>query len=418
MFRKRGTEQAGKGRKGDHIPVLPFFLLRFFPLRLVFADRVRYNITIMETIIRKLSGTDADRAVYEEAAAVIREEGLVAFPTETVYGLGGNGLDPLAASKIYAAKGRPSDNPLILHIAEREELFPLVREVPETALRLMERFWPGPLTLIFRKDPSVPDATTGGLPTVAVRMPSHPAARAFIRAAAVPIAAPSANLSGRPSPTSAAHVLADLDGRIPLILDGGEAEIGLESTIVDVSGGIPTVLRPGYIGLDRLRETLGTVAVDPAVWRGLGENERPKAPGMKYRHYAPQVPLTLVEGEDAERAAFIRRRAEEAAASGLRTGALISRETLPLYRQDDPNKLLLFPMGSRLQDAEIAHRLFAVLRTLDSFGLDHVYSETFRNGPLSEAIMNRLRKAAAFEIIDLSDEGHSAEVSDKRGDTV
>lgn len=368
----------------------------------------------METIIRKLSGSDADQLIYREAAEVIRQEGLVAFPTETVYGLGGNGLDPRAAFKIYAAKGRPSDNPLILHISKTDDLIPLVQEVPEAACRLIKAFWPGPLTLIFRKNPIVPDTTTGGLPTVAVRMPSHPGARAFIEAAGVPIAAPSANLSGKPSPTCAAHVAADLAGRIPLILDGGESDIGLESTIVDVSGEVPTVLRPGYIGLNRLREVLGTVAVDPAVWKSLGADEKPKAPGMKYRHYAPKVPLTLVEGEDEARAAYILAKARGTGSPGEKLGALVSRETLPLYQHDTPGSLLLFPLGSRSQDAEIAHRLFSVLRTLDDFELTHVYSETFRSGLLSEAIMNRLQKAAAFEIITLPETGQTEETDKEK----
>ena len=348
----------------------------------------------METIVRLLSGTEEDASFYEEAAAVIAQEGLVAFPTETVYGLGGNGLDPGAAKKIYEAKGRPSDNPLILHIASTAQIPPLVKDFPETAKKAAEAFWPGPLTMILPKSELVPRETTGGLETVALRFPSHPAAQAFIRAAGCPIAAPSANLSGRPSPTNAQDVLEDLDGRIPLILDGGACEIGLESTIVDLCGAVPTVLRRGFFGLEALRRVFGTVAVDPAVLHSLQKNERPKAPGMKYRHYAPQVPLILVEGEDEARAAFIRQQA-----AGKKAAVLISRETLPLYGgQED---LLLLPLGSREDDAGIARKLFAVLRSLDKLGLEIVYSESFGDGPLGEAIMNRLRKAAGFHITEV-----------------
>ena len=348
----------------------------------------------METIVRQLnSGEDAQ--ICEQAAHIIQSGGLVAFPTETVYGLGGNGLDPSAARKIYEAKGRPSDNPLILHVADLSQIPPLVREFPEKARRLAEALWPGPLTVILPKSGLVPPEVTGGLETVAIRFPSHPGAQAFIRAAGCPIAAPSANLSGRPSPTNAQDVLEDLDGRIPLILDGGESRIGLESTIVDLSGEVPTVLRPGYYGLPQLRELLGTVAVDPAVLRSLEENERPKAPGMKYRHYAPNVSLTLVEGEDEVRAAYIRKQAKK----GKKTAVLLCRETLPLY--GGGRDLILLPLGSRKDDTEIARRLFAVLRSLDRLELDRVYSETFGEGPLGEAIMNRLRKAAGFRIIRL-----------------
>ena len=357
----------------------------------------------METLVRTLTGSREDEAAYREAARIIQSGGLVAFPTETVYGLGGNGLDPTASRKIYEAKGRPSDNPLILHIADVSQIPPLVSGIPEAAKALMEHFWPGPLTMILEKAPIVPDETTGGLPTVALRMPSHPAARAFLQAAACPVAAPSANLSGRPSPTNARDVLEDLNGRIPLILDGGESEIGLESTIVDVSGPVPTVLRPGYYSLPRLKEVLGTVAVDPAVFSSLKEGERPKAPGMKYRHYAPKVPLTLVTGEDKARAACICRMARP----GKRTAALIASDTLPLY--GNASDLLLIPLGSRENDGEIARHLFSALRNLDRLGLDEVYSETFESGPLGEAIMNRLRKAAGFHMINPQETGEDHE---------
>ena len=249
---------------------------------------------MMDTLYRKIQGTDEDGKLFEEAGKIIRSGGLVAFPTETVYGLGGDGLDPEASKKIYAAKGRPSDNPLILHISDEEELLPLVSAVPESAKGLMKAFWPGPMTLVFKKSSLVPYETTGGLDTVAIRMPSHDAARRLIKAAGVPIAAPSANRSGRPSPTSASHVLEDMDGRIDMILDGGEVPIGLESTIIDVTGDEAVVLRPGYIGVDEIREVAGSGSLDPAIIGRPDPLLRPKAPGMKYRHYAPKADITIV----------------------------------------------------------------------------------------------------------------------------
>ena len=237
-----------------------------------------------------------------EAAAVLRSGGLVAFPTETVYGLGGNALDEDAARKIYAAKGRPSDNPLIAHISCAADLAPLVKEIPMAGRKLMEAFWPGPLTMIFPKSGRVPYGTTGGLDTVAVRMPDDPVAGRLIALAGVPVAAPSANTSGRPSPTTADHVWQDMNGRIDMIIDGGPVGIGVESTIVDVSSPVPSVLRPGAITMEMLREVLGEVTIDPAILGPMKEDIRPKAPGMKYRHYAPRAELTLVEAVEDETA--------------------------------------------------------------------------------------------------------------------
>ena len=358
----------------------------------------------METLIRHLEGGPADDSVYREAAEWIKAGELVAFPTETVYGLGGNGLLAASASKIYAAKGRPSDNPLILHIADRKDLSGLVQEIPAGAEALMDAFWPGPLTLIFKKRKRVPRETTGGLDTVAIRMPAHPAALALIRAAGVPLAAPSANASGRPSPTKASHVYEDLKGRIPLILGGGDSPIGLESTIVDLSGAVPEILRPGYIGLPALQKVLGTVVLDPALLEMPGKDTRPRAPGMKYRHYAPLVPITLIEGEAKGRAAYIKRKAREAAEKKLRIAALVSQETLPFYQDYQGGHLLLLSLGERSRDESIAHALFGVLRRLDTLNLSHVYSETFETGPLGMAIMNRLRKAASFQQIQVDQE--------------
>ena len=265
-----------------------------------------------------------------EAAEILRSGGLVAFPTETVYGLGANALDEAAAKKIYAAKGRPSDNPLIAHISSMEELPALVREIPEAGRKLAEKYWPGPLTMIFPKKDVVPYGTTGGLDTVAVRMPSDPVANRLIKLAGIPVAAPSANTSGRPSPTRAEHVIEDMDGKIEMILDGGQVGIGVESTIVDVSGPVPTLLRPGAVTLEMLRETLGQVEVDPAILGPVKGDVKPKAPGMKYRHYAPKADMVLVEGAMEDVVDYINREAAKAMGAGKRVGIICTREVLPL----------------------------------------------------------------------------------------
>ena len=357
----------------------------------------------MKTRFCRLSGGPEDEEIYREAGAIIREGGLVAFPTETVYGLGGNGLSGASSAKIYAAKGRPSDNPLILHIAGMEELPALVSDIPDAAKRLAEAFWPGPMTLIFRKSSLVPPETTGGLDTVAVRMPSHPAAQRFIQAAGVPIAAPSANLSGRPSPTTAKHVREDLDGRIDMILDGGPADIGLESTIIDVTEETPVILRPGYIGREALETLLGKVELDQAVFAEPAQGVKPKAPGMKYRHYAPKAEMTLVEGAFAAEA--ILKEAAASARAGRRTGILCSEETKDRYSPlaeelgAEGFSLKLFCAGRRSDPESIAHRLFGLLRQFDEDGIEVVWAESFDEGGIGTAVMNRLRKAAGYRIM-------------------
>jgi L-threonylcarbamoyladenylate synthase len=349
----------------------------------------------IDTIYCKLQGTEEDEKVFKKAGNIIRSGGLVAFPTETVYGLGGNALDPGASRKIYAAKGRPSDNPLILHISEEKELLPLVMDVPETARKLMKAFWPGPMTLVFRKSPLVPYETTGGLDTAAIRMPSHEAARRLIKAAGVPIAAPSANTSGKPSPTAADHVLHDMDGRIDMILDGGEVQIGLESTIIDVTGDEVVVLRPGYIGIDRIREVAGGGSIDPAIIGKPDPSLRPKAPGMKYRHYAPKGELVIVEGERDKVVSEINRAAGYKRAHGLRTGVICTDETRDLYNAD-----CVKSAGKRSDAHSIARELFRILREFDDEQVEYIYSESFREGDLGQAIMNRLMKAAGHKVID------------------
>lgn len=332
-----------------------------------------------------------------EAAALIREGELVAFPTETVYGLGADAMNAEAAARIYQAKGRPSDNPLIVHISDMEQVDWIAREIPQKARAVMERFWPGPLTIILKKKDIVPDGTTGGLDTVAIRMPSHPVARALIRESGKVIAAPSANTSGRPSPTTAAHVWEDMQGRIPMILDGGSVGIGIESTIVDMSGEKPMILRPGYVTRAQLEEVLGEVSIDPAVaGREKPEHVVAKAPGMKYRHYAPKGQLVLVEGPEEKVIEKINSLVREKSEQGKKVGVIGTDETIDRYEAKIRRSI-----GSRRQPDSIAANLYAVLRESDELGLDYIYSESFFADGLGNAIMNRMLKAAGYHLISL-----------------
>ena len=351
----------------------------------------------MKTILAKVDLSRSDSAeVIQTAAKILQEGGLVAFPTETVYGLGGNGLDSAACEKIYIAKGRPSDNPLILHISEFEELNPIVREISPAAQKLMDAFWPGPLTMVFPKADIVPEKATGGLDTVAVRFPSHPVARAIIRAAGLPIAAPSANSSGKPSPTRASHVEFDLNGKIDMIVDGGAAEWGLESTIVDVSGEVPMILRPGAVTKEMIEKVVGTVEIDPAILTKPAADLKPKAPGMKYTHYSPKAEVVLVKGETKAVVDEINRLATEDMAQGLKTGVMATEETKDLYQAD-----IVLSLGSRNRPEEIGANLFKYLRKFDFLGAERVYSEVFSEEGEGMAIMNRLNKAAGYCVIDL-----------------
>ena len=351
----------------------------------------------METkIIRIEDKNDIKDVQLDEAAQILRNGGLVAFPTETVYGLGANALEAQASAKIYAAKGRPSDNPLIAHIASMEDLPKLAAKIPEAGRKLAEKYWPGPLTLVFPKKDIVPYGTTGGLDTVAVRMPSDPIAVHLIRLAGVPVAAPSANTSGRPSPTKAEHVIEDMSGKIEMIIDGGEVGIGVESTIVDVSGEIPTLLRPGAITMEMLRETIGEVEIDPAILGPMSEGMKPKAPGMKYRHYAPNAEMTLVEGEMVRVVEFINREAKAALAAGKRVGIICTEESRQHYSDG-----ILAVIGSREHEETVAHNLFAVLRDFDDQKVDCIFSESFSKDRLGQAIMNRLCKAAGYHIVNV-----------------
>lgn len=352
----------------------------------------------MKTEIVKVN---RERFLEEEldyAAQCLREGKLVAFPTETVYGLGGNAFDATASKRIYEAKGRPSDNPLIVHIADVDALSELAVEVPECAYRLADAFWPGPLTMILKKSEKVPKTTTGGLDTVAIRMPADPVAAALIRRSGIYVAAPSANASGRPSTTKAEHVIEDLDGKIDVIIDGGASAIGLESTIVDLTGEVPLILRPGYINADQLAEVLGEVRFDEAVLKkSATENVVAKAPGMKYRHYAPKAPLYIVEGKSEEVIRYINAEAVKNAAEGRITGILATEETKKCYTGG-----MVFCVGKRTDAESIAAGLFDTLRSFDETGVSVIYSESFADNPLGTAIMNRLLKAAGYHIIQLN----------------
>lgn len=341
----------------------------------------------------KMSEDALDQEALEEAGRILRAGGLVAFPTETVYGLGGNALDQEASRKIYAAKGRPSDNPLIVHIADKKALYPLVTEVPEAAERLASAYWPGPLTMIFRKSEIVPLETTGGLDTVAVRFPNNAIARELIRQAGGYVAAPSANTSGRPSPTLASHVEEDLGDKIDMIIDGGQVRIGVESTIVDFTEEVPVILRPGRLNKRMLEEVLGLVRVDPGI-QSENVHVRPKAPGMRYRHYAPKADMAIVEGEPAKAAAAIRRLVRENLDKGKKVGVICTSESRQEYPEGDVRCV-----GSRADEATIARHLYEILRDFDADGVDLIYTESFETPELGEAVMNRLIKAAGHKII-------------------
>lgn len=349
----------------------------------------------METEIISLSPACMDGEALGRAAKIIREGGLVAFPTETVYGLGGDALNADSARKIYAAKGRPSDNPLIVHIASLSDLNLYAREVPGQALELARTYWPGPMTLVLKKTGRIPDETSGGLDTVALRMPANPIALELIRLSQTAIAAPSANLSGRPSPTCVEHVREDLFGRIDMILDGGGTAIGLESTIIDFSEGEGVLLRPGAIDREMLRRVIGELKTDPALHAPPDEKTRPRAPGMKYRHYAPKAEITIVNGEREAVIAKINFLAERDMLRGKRIGILATKETAALYPFG-----IVSVIGSREDEKSIAHNLFSVLRGFDEKGVDLIYSESFAQKGLGEAVMNRLLKAASYRSIE------------------
>jgi L-threonylcarbamoyladenylate synthase len=319
------------------------------------------------------------------AAEIIKRGGLAAFPTETVYGLGADGLNSEAVGRIFTAKGRPADNPLILHIESADKLSDCARDIPDAAHRLARAFWPGPLTMVLKKRRHIPDTVTAGLDTVAVRCPGNAIALSLIKAAERPIAAPSANTSGRVSPTSAAHVMEYLNGKIDIVIDGGDCTVGIESTIIDLSEGLPRLLRPGYITAGQIEGVLDISLETAAI-----ASERPKAPGMKYTHYSPIARVIIVDGEPGEAAAYINSQAGD-------FGVIASSETKALYKTGT-----VVDAGSRANPDEIARGLYAALIRLDHTGVSHIYCEAFYDTELGISIMNRLEKSAGYNIIRLN----------------
>lgn len=345
----------------------------------------------MKTLIKEIDVNKPDKDLIAVFASMLASGKTVIFPTETVYGLGANALDEEAAAKIYQAKGRPSDNPLLVHVADKEDVYDLVENIDDRAKLLMDKFWPGPLTIVFKKKAIIPDRTSGGLDTVAIRMPSDQVARDLIRQAGVPIAAPSANISGRPSPTKPEHIIRDMDGRVDGILVGGPCDYGVESTIIDLSEDLAMVLRPGSITLEMLGEVLGRVDLDPSL-KNKNDNIRAKAPGMKYKHYSPQAQVYIVKADDLEGfAERVDSLCEDNAKKGLKIGVMTMNYDQHSYQAK------VFDLGG--SDTEVAKNLFDSLISLDRESIDIAYVPYFEERGIGVAIMNRLKKAAAYRII-------------------
>lgn len=349
---------------------------------------------MIHTQILEINPNDIDTDKLAMAGNILRDGGTVAFPTETVYGLGANALDEAAVKKIFEAKGRPSDNPLIVHIADIEDVKPLVTDIPDHVHVLMEKFWPGPLTLVFPKSNIVPSMITGGLDTVAIRMPAHPIARNLIAMAGVPVAAPSANLSGKPSPTLASHVVEDLLGRVDAIISGGNCEVGVESTVLDITGEVPMILRPGGVTKEALASVLGEVVVDRAITAGDEKHLIPKSPGMKYTHYAPKADVVVVEGELQAVVNKIQQIQQQKQETGMKIGIMATDETKDKY-----DNAQILSVGSRERLETITNNLFRVLREFDEIGVDIILAEAIERKGLGDAIMNRLLKAAGNHVV-------------------
>lgn len=349
----------------------------------------------MKTIVVQANNGILKEDDLNKASEILKNGGLVAFPTETVYGLGADALNPEAARKIYEAKGRPSDNPLIVHIADPKNIEIIAKDIPDKAYRLAEVFWPGPLTMILNKKEIVPYNTTGGLDTVAIRLPANKTARDMIVRSCGFIAAPSANTSGKPSPTLAKHVVDDLYGKIDMIIDGGKATLGLESTIVDLTVETPMILRPGCITKSMLENVIGKVEYDKSILKmSIDENIKPKAPGMKYRHYAPEGCLTIYEGSIKNVADTINQKAKEYIEEGKTVGIIATEETKDMYLYGTVEVI-----GSRREEDTIAAGLYAVLRKFDALHTEYIFSESFADNGLGQAIMNRLLKAAGYRVV-------------------
>ena len=333
---------------------------------------------------------DKDLTAIQRAAEVLRAGGLVGLPTETVYGLGANALDEKAVACIFEAKGRPQDNPLIVHVCDYAMMHPLVQSFPKNAQRLTKAYWPGPLTIVLPRTQKIPAMVSAGLPTVAIRMPANPIARAIIDEANLPIAAPSGNVSGRPSPTKAEHMLADMDGKIELIIDGGECRVGVESTVVSFTGDHPVLLRPGGVTLEMLKEILPDISVAQAVLSRLEEGAQAESPGMKYKHYAPKTPVTLIKGSREAFLSFINQSSENLC-------VLAFEEDIPFLKKP------FLSMGKEMNAASQAQRLFAALREVDQKKVDHAYVRMPSQEGMGLAVINRLLRAAGFEVITLAD---------------
>ncbi|EPY6470061.1 L-threonylcarbamoyladenylate synthase [Clostridium sporogenes] len=350
----------------------------------------------MKTKVVRLDENNIDEHVISKAGNILRQGGLVVFPTETVYGLGANALDKDAVKKIFKAKGRPQDNPLIVHISKVKDIEKLVKKIPPIAQKLMDKFWPGPMTIILKKKDIIPNETSAGLDSIGIRMPSNKIAMELISMAGVPIAAPSANLSGKPSPTDLETCIEDLDGRVNAILGGDNSEVGVESTVIDCTIDPPCILRPGGITLEMLKEIDPNIYIDPAIMKKPDKELRPKAPGMKYRHYAPKAPLKIIKGDLNKTIEKINEMVQNYIDAEKKVGIIATDETIDNYKKGE-----VVSIGSRKDLNTIAHNLFYVLRTFDEKNVDLILSEAFEEKDMGVAIMNRLKKSAGYDIINL-----------------
>lgn len=374
-----------------------FSLVEKFPRRYDDrGDKAKAGDGMIKTEIIRVNPEAPDEGALAQAAAILRRGGLVAFPTETVYGLGAVIYNRVSVKNIFTVKGRPGDNPLIVHIYREEQIFELARETPAAAMVLARRFWPGPLTMILPKREGIPVEVSAGLPTVAIRLPSHPVARELLRLTDLPVAAPSANLSGRPSPTRGSHVITDLNGKIEMIIDAGPTGVGVESTVLDLTGLRPRILRPGGVTREMLEAVLGAGAVETP--EALNDS-RPLAPGMKYRHYAPQAPLRLLTGETRVIHTFLQERVDQARQAGKKIGVIGYDEDqgIPSCRTE----VTFFSLGRRSNPAEGAERLFHLLRLCDQAGVDEIYAVAPPRTGVGEAVYNRLLKAAGGKVEEI-----------------